>query len=92
MKAEYRDNEKDYLDYYDEVAICTESAKAHYKSTKKRALFSLNMVILLLKKQSTVINGTLFLYQLIIFFRTSEISPLIQTDCLAICSGQKASP
>lgn len=50
MKAEYHDNEKDYLDYYDEVEICTESAKAHYKSAKKRALFSLNMVILLLKK------------------------------------------
>lgn len=32
MKAEYRDNEKNYLDYYDEVEICTESAKAHYKS------------------------------------------------------------
>ncbi len=32
MKAEYRDNEKSYLDYYDEVEICTESAEAHYKS------------------------------------------------------------
>ena len=32
MKAEYRDNEKNYFDYYDEVEICTESAKAHYKS------------------------------------------------------------
>ena len=32
MKAEYRDNEKDYLDYYDEVEICTESANAHYKA------------------------------------------------------------
>ncbi|MDE5771291.1 MAG: hypothetical protein K2I06_06640 [Ruminococcus sp.] len=32
MKTEYRDNEKDYLDYYDEVEICTESANAHYKA------------------------------------------------------------
>ena len=32
MKSKYRDNEKDYLDYYDEVEICTESTKAHYKS------------------------------------------------------------
>lgn len=32
MKAEYRDNEKSYLEYYDEVKICSESAEAHYKS------------------------------------------------------------
>lgn len=32
MKAEYRDNEKNYLDYYDEVEICAESSEAHYKS------------------------------------------------------------
>lgn len=32
MRAEYRDNEKSYLDYYDEVVICSESAEAHYKS------------------------------------------------------------
>lgn len=32
MKAEYRDNEKEYLDYYDEVEICFESANAHPKS------------------------------------------------------------
>lgn len=32
MKAEYRDNEKEYLDYYDEVEICPESAEAHPKS------------------------------------------------------------
>lgn len=32
MKAEYRDNEKEYLDYYDEVEICAESANAHPKS------------------------------------------------------------
>ena len=32
MKAEFRDNEKDFLDYYDDVEICGQSAKAHYKS------------------------------------------------------------
>lgn len=32
MKAEYRDNEQSYLDYYDEVEICSESANAHPKS------------------------------------------------------------
>ncbi|MGN0634504.1 MAG: hypothetical protein ACI4JW_11640, partial [Oscillospiraceae bacterium] len=32
MKAEYRGNEKEYLDYYDEVEICSESAEAHPKS------------------------------------------------------------
>lgn len=32
MRADYRDNEKSYLDYYDEVEICEEAAKAHYKS------------------------------------------------------------
>ena len=32
MKAEYRDNEKEFLDYYDEVEVCTESSKAHPKS------------------------------------------------------------
>ena len=32
MKAEYRDNEKSYLEYYDEVEICSESAAAHPKS------------------------------------------------------------
>jgi len=31
MKAEYRDNEKNYLDYYDEVEICSESAEAYPK-------------------------------------------------------------
>lgn len=32
MKAEYRDNEKEYLDYYDEVEVCAESADTHPKS------------------------------------------------------------
>ena len=32
MKAEFRDNEKEYLDYYDDIEICEQSAKAHYKT------------------------------------------------------------
>ena len=32
MRAEYRDNEAAFLDYYDEVEICEESARAHYKA------------------------------------------------------------
>ena len=32
LKAEYRDNEKEYLNYYDEVEVCAESAEAHPKS------------------------------------------------------------
>lgn len=32
MKAKYRDNEKEYLDYYDEIEICPESAEAHPKA------------------------------------------------------------
>ena len=32
MKAEFRDNEKNYLDYYDDVEICEQSAKVHFKS------------------------------------------------------------
>lgn len=32
QKAEYRDNERSYLDYYDEVEICGESSMAHPKS------------------------------------------------------------
>ena len=32
MKAEYRDNEKEYLNYYDEVEVCAESAGAYPKA------------------------------------------------------------
>lgn len=32
MKAEYRDNEQAYLNYYDEVEIYPESAKVHFKA------------------------------------------------------------
>lgn len=32
MKAGYRDNEQNYLDYYDEVEICSASAGVHPKS------------------------------------------------------------
>lgn len=32
MKAEYRDNQQSFLDYYDEVEVCAESSAAQYKS------------------------------------------------------------
>ena len=32
VKAEYRDNEQNFLDYYDEVEICGESSAVHFKS------------------------------------------------------------
>ena len=32
MKSEFRDNEKEYFDYYDDVEVCERSSKAHYKS------------------------------------------------------------
>ena len=32
MKADFRENEKHYLDYYDDVEICHESSIAHYKA------------------------------------------------------------
>ena len=32
MRAEYRDNEAAFHDYYDEVEICEESARAHFKA------------------------------------------------------------
>lgn len=32
LKAEYRDNEQTYLEYYDEVEICTDSSNVHPKS------------------------------------------------------------
>ena len=32
LKAEYRDNEQNFLDYYDEVEICEESSSVHFKS------------------------------------------------------------
>lgn len=32
MRAEYRDNEEYFLNYYDEVEICARSCNAHYKS------------------------------------------------------------
>jgi hypothetical protein len=32
MRANYRDNEQNFLDYYDEVEICEESSSVHFKS------------------------------------------------------------
>ena len=32
IRAEYRDNEESFLNYYDDVKICAESSGAHFKS------------------------------------------------------------
>lgn len=32
IKAEYRDNKREYLKYYDEIEVCSESSEVHYKS------------------------------------------------------------
>lgn len=32
IKAEYRNNEQSYFDYYYEIEICAESAEANYKA------------------------------------------------------------
>lgn len=32
MKAEYRNNKREYLEYYDEIEVCAEASEAHYKS------------------------------------------------------------
>ena len=41
ITAEFRDNEESFRDYYDEIEICEESAKSHYKNahqTRNRAM------------------------------------------------------
>lgn len=41
LTAEYRDNEKSFRDYYDEIEICEVAAGSHYKSahqTRNRAM------------------------------------------------------
>ena len=41
ITAEFRDNEESFRDYYDEIEICEESAKSHYKNahqTRTRAM------------------------------------------------------
>ena len=35
LKAKYRDNEKEFLDYYDEVEVCYESSIAHPKAANQ---------------------------------------------------------
>jgi hypothetical protein len=35
MKAEYRDNEQNFLNYYDEVEVCAKSSSAHFKTAIK---------------------------------------------------------
>ena len=32
MKAEYRDNENSFHEYYDEIKVCCSSSEVHYKA------------------------------------------------------------
>ena len=56
MKAEYRDNEQNYLNYYDEVEICDESSIVHYKSAiqvRNRSMVDRsNLVVCCIQHQS----------------------------------------
>lgn len=56
IKAEYRDNEKSYLDYYDDVEICAESAEAHYKSAiqirNRNMVDRSNLVVFFIQRNS----------------------------------------
>lgn len=49
MTAEFRDNEKYYLDYYDEVEICSESQSAYPKaaiSIRNRAMIDRSDIVI----------------------------------------------
>ena len=56
MTAEYRDNEEYYLEYYDEVEVCSESASAHFKAAirlRNRSLIDRsNLVVCYVKNNS----------------------------------------
>ena len=55
-RAEYRDNMENYLAYYDEVEICPESAKAHFKAAigiRNRAMVDrADLVVCAVKRES----------------------------------------
>ena len=38
LRADYRDNEAAFLDYYDEVKICEEAARSHFKTGRRAGL------------------------------------------------------
>ena len=63
MKAEYRDNEQNYLSYYDEVEICSESSEAHYKSAiqvRNRCMVDRsNLVVCCIQHKSGGAYGTM---------------------------------
>ena len=55
MKAEFRNNEQLFLNYYDEVEICEQSSRAHYKSAipiRNRAMVDRSDLIICYIKQS----------------------------------------
>ena len=56
MRAEYRDNEAAFLAYYDEVEICEESARAHFKAAiqirNRRMVDRSDLVVCCIQHQS----------------------------------------
>ena len=56
-RAEYRDNMESFLTYYDEVEICPESAKAHFKAAigiRNRAMVDrADLVICAVERESS---------------------------------------
>lgn len=50
LTAEYRDNEKSFLDYYDEIEVCEQASAAHYKSAfqiRNRAMVDRSDLVIL---------------------------------------------
>ena len=65
MKAEYRDNEQSYLDYYDEVGICADSSEVHYKSAiqvRNRCMVDRSdlVVLLIVRHCLYILQGMLY--------------------------------
>lgn len=56
MRAEYRDNEQSFHDYYDEVEVCTESSMAHFKAAiqiRNRSMIDRsNLVVCCIERKS----------------------------------------
>lgn len=56
MRADYRDNEASFLDYYDEVEICEESSRAHFKAAitlrNRRMIERSDMVVCCVVRES----------------------------------------
>ncbi len=63
MKAEYRKNQKHFLEYYDEVEICSESSSAYFKAAiqirNKHMIDRSNLVICYAERKSGGAYGAL---------------------------------